>query len=174
MQYSFKSCCSEHKMKIKNIKVRFIFEKDVIEKTNKHVIWRNGKSTFSIYKDSRKFINVTGLKSVQEIKHQKLAMEKLFKQNIISVKIDNIFYSKKDSKNVDMGSLYNYLKGRKDYFCNYNIELFAGMYLHPSNKVYPTILLFRTGSYTFMGGKSMKLILESENFVQDLIHRFEK
>ena len=161
-------------MKIKNIKVRFIFEKDVIVKPNKQIIWRDGKSTFSIYKDSRKFINVTGLKSLQEIKQQKLAMEKLFKQNIISVKIDNIFYSKKDSKNVDMGSLYNYLKGRQDYFCNYNIELFAGMYLHPSNKVYPTILLFRTASYTLMGCKSMKLILESENFVQDLIHMFEK
>ena len=161
-------------MKIKNIKVRFIFDKDVIEKPIRQVIWRNGKSTFSIYKDSRKFINVTGLKSLQEIKQQKLAMEKLFKQNIISVKIDNIFYSKKDSKNVDMGSLYNYLKGRQDYFCNYNIELFAGMYLHPSNKNYPTILLFRTGSYTLMGCKSMKLILESENFVQDLIHMFEK
>ena len=161
-------------MKIKNIKVRFIFEKDVIEKPNRQVIWRKGKATFSIYKDSRKFINVTGLKSVQEIKQQKLAMGKLFKQNIISVKIDNIFYSKKDSKNVDMGSLYNYLKGRQDYFCNYNIELFAGMYLHPSNKVYPTILLFRTASYTLMGCKSMKLILESENFVQDLIHMFEK
>ena len=161
-------------MKIKNIKVRFIFENDVIVKPNRQIIWRNGKATFSIYRGATKFMNVTGLKSVQEIKHQKLAMEKLFKQNIISVKIDNIFYSKKDSKNVDMGSLYNYLKGRKDYFCNYNIELFAGMYLHPSNKSYPTILLFRTGSYSLMGGKSMKFILESENFVQDLIHMFEK
>ena len=161
-------------MKIKNIKVRFIFEKDVIVKPNRQIIWRNGKATFSIYRCATKFINVTGLKSVQEIKHQKLAMEKLFKQNIISVKIDNIFYSKKDSKNVDMGSLYNYLKGRKDYFCNYNIELFAGMYLHPSNKSYPTILLFRTGSYSLMGSKYLKFILESENFVQDLIHMFEK
>ena len=161
-------------MKVKNIKVRFIFDKDVIVKSKRQIIWRNGKSTFSIYRGATNFINVTGLKSVQEIKQQKLAMEKLFKQNIISVKIDNIFYSKKDSKNVDMGSLYNYLKGRKDYFCNYNIELFAGMYLHPSNKVYPTILLFRTASYTLMGCKSMKLILESENFVQDLIHMFEK
>ena len=161
-------------MKIKNIKVRFIFEKDVIVKPNKQIIWRDGKATFSIYKDATKFINLTGLKSLHEIKQQKLEMEKLFKQNIISVKIDNIFYSKKDDKNLDMGSLYNYLKGRKDYFCNYNIELFAGMYLHPSNKNYPTILLFRTGSYTLFGGKSMKLILESENFVQDLIHMFEK
>ena len=161
-------------MKIKNIKVRFIFEKDVIVKPKKQIIWRDGKSTFSIYKDSRKFINVTGLKSVQEIKQQKLTMEKLFKQNIISVKIDNIFYSKKDNKNIDMHLLYNYLKERQDYFCNYNIELFAGMYLHSSNRNYPTILLFRTGSYTFMGGKSMKLILESEKFVQDIIGRFEK
>ena len=161
-------------MKIKNIKVRFIFEKDVIVKPNKQIIWRDGKSTFSIYRGATNFINVTGLKSVQEIKQQKLAMEKLFKQNIISVKIDNIFYSKKDNKNIDMHLLYNYLKGRKDYFCNYNIELFAGMYLHPSDKNYPTILLFRTGSYSLMGSKYLKFILESENFVQDLIHMFEK
>ena len=161
-------------MKIKNIKVRFIFEKDVIVKPNRQMIWRDGKATFSIYKDSRKFINVTGLKSIQEIKQQKLAMEKLFKKNVISVKIDNMFYSKKDSKNIDMGSLYTYLKGRQDYFCNYNIELFAGMYLHPTNKTYPTILLFRTGSYTLMGCKSLKLILEVEKYVKDLIHMFEK
>ena len=161
-------------MKVKNIKLRFIFDKDVIVKPNRQIIWRDGKATFSIYRGATKFINVTVLKSVQEIDQQKLAMEKFFKQNIISVKIDNIFYSKKDYKNIDMGSLYNYLKGRKDYFCNYNIELFAGMYLHPSNKSYPTILLFRTGSYSLMGGESMKLIVESENFVQDLIHMFEK
>ena len=149
-----------NKMKIKNIKVRFIFEKDVIAKSNSQIIWRNGKSTFSIYKDARNFINVTGLKSLQEIKQQKLVVEKLFKQKITTVKIDNIFYSKKDYKNLDMYSLYSYLKDRKDFFCNYNIELFAGMILHPANKNYPTILLFRTGSYTLMGGKSMKLILE--------------
>ena len=163
-----------NKMKIKNIKVRFIFEKDVIVKSNSQIIWRNGKSTFSIYKDARNFINVTGLKSLQEIKQQKLVVEKLFKQKITTVKIDNIFYSKKDYKNLDMHSLYSYLKDRKDFFCNYNIELFAGMILHPANKNYPTILLFRTGSYTLMGGKSMKLILESEKFVIDLIRMFEK
>ena len=120
------------------------------------------------------FINVTGIKSLQEIKQQKLVMEKLFKQNVISVKIDNIFYSKKDDKNIDMHLLYTYLKGRKDFFCSYNIELFAGMYLHPSDKKYPTILLFRTGSYSLMGSKSLKLILEVEKYVKDLIHMFEK
>ena len=161
-------------MELKNIKVRFIFKDDIITKANKQIIWKNGKSTFSIYKDATKFINVTGLKSLQEIKQQKLAMEDRFKQKIIDVKIDNIFFSKKDDKNINMHSLYNYLKGVKNYFCNYNIELFSGMYLHPLNKLYPTILLFRTGSYTLMGGKSLKVIYESEHFVKHLIDKFEK
>ena len=65
-------------MKVKNIKVRFIFERDIIEKANRQIIWRNGKSTFSIYRGATKFINVTGLKSLQEIKQQKLAMENYF------------------------------------------------------------------------------------------------
>jgi TATA-box binding protein (TBP) (component of TFIID and TFIIIB) len=161
-------------MELKNIKVRYIFENDLVKKPNKQIIWKNEKLSFSIYKDAIKFINVTGLKSLQEIEQQKLAMEELFKQKIINVKIDNMFFSKKDKKNLDMCLLYNYLKENKNYFCNYNIELFAGMYLHPINKLYPTILLFRTGSYTLMGGKSLKYIHESEHFVKDLIQMFKK
>ena len=161
-------------MKLKNIKLRFIFKKDILVQPKKQLIWRDGKSTFSIYKDATKFINVTGVKSLKEIEQKKITIEKLFKQRIISVKIDNIFYSKRDFRNIDMRGLYTYIRGNKDYFCNYNIELFAGMYLHPSNKNYPTILLFRTGSYTLLGSKYLKFILESENFVQDLIHKFEK
>ena len=73
-----------------------------------------------------------------------------------------------------MPALYKYVKENKDYFVNYNIELFAGMYLHPTNKLYPTILVFRTGSYILMGGKSLKLLYESEQFVKDLIQMFKK
>ena len=73
-----------------------------------------------------------------------------------------------------MSSLYSHLKENKDYFIDYNIELFAGMYLQPKDKQYPTIIIFRTGSYTFMGGKSLKRIYESEQFMQHLIEKFEK
>ena len=75
-------------MELKNIKVRYIFENDLVKKPNKQIIWKNEKLSFSIYKDAIKFINVTGLKSLQEIEQQKLAMEELCKQNIINVKID--------------------------------------------------------------------------------------
>ena len=66
-------------MKLKNIKLRFIFENDVVKKVNRQIIWKNENISFSIYKDATKFINVTGLKSLHEIEEEKLAMEKLFK-----------------------------------------------------------------------------------------------
>ena len=48
------------------------------------------------------------------------------------------------------------------------------MFLQPLDKKLPTILVFRTGSYTIMGGKSMDGIVKSEEFVQGLINMFEK
>ena len=73
-----------------------------------------------------------------------------------------------------MCALYEYLRMNQNFFINYNIERFAGMYLHPRLKNQPTIVLFRTGSYQIMGGKSLSLCYRSELFVKKLIDRFEK
>ena len=54
------------------------------------------------------------------------------------------------------------------FHVDYNIELFAGMYFHPKEKDYPTILFFSTGSYTMMGGKLKKILKECEAFVKSL------
>ena len=56
----------------------------------------------------------------------------------------------------------------------YNVELFTGMYFKPKKTNYPTILFFRTGSYTMMGGKCMTLIMECETLVIKLIKTFDK
>ena len=117
-------------------------------------------------------INVTGLKSAEEIEQQKSVIEEMFQQNVLKVRIDNTFFSKKDYTNIDMSSLYKHLKENKDYFVSYNIELFPGMYLHPKDKQYPTMILFRTGSYTMMGGKSIKVVYESELFLKTLIEKY--
>ena len=119
-------------------------------------------------------MNVTGLKSAEEIEQQKSVIEEMFQQNVLKVRIDNTFFSKKDYTNIDMSSLYKHLKENKDYFVSYNIELFAGIYLQPKDKLYPTMIIFRTGSYTIMGGKSVKIIYECEQFVQHLIEKFKK
>ena len=161
-------------MKLNNIKASFIFENNVVNNRSKQIIWKSGNFTFTIYEHTPKLINITGVKSAIEMEQQKTLIEKMFKQKVLKVRIDNTFFSKKDYKNIDMPSLYKYMLENKDYFVNYNVEIFAGMYLHPSKKLYPTILVFRTGSYTLMGGKSLEKIYESEQFIQDLIQKFKK
>ena len=161
-------------MKLNNIKASFIFENSVLKNQNKQVIWKNGNFTFTIYKHSQHLLNVTGLKSAEEIEQQKSVIEEMFQQEVKKVRIDNVFFSKKDYKNIDMCSLYNDLKENKDYFIDYNIEVFAGMYLHPKDKQYPTMIIFRTGSFTIMGGKSIKIIYECEFFLKTLIQKYLK
>ena len=159
-------------MKLNNIKASFIFENSVVKDQNKQVIWKNGNFTFTIYKHSQQLVNVTGLKSAEEIEQQKSVIEEMFQQEVKKVRIDNVFFSKKDYKNIDMCSVYNNLKENKDYFVSYNIEVFPGMYLHPKDKQYPTMIIFRTGSFTIMGGKSLKAVYESELFLNTLIEKY--
>ena len=151
-----------------------MFENNVVSPEKKQYLWKNGNHTFTIYRHNPKLINVTGLKSAEEIEQQKCLMEEKFKQEVMKVRIDNTFFSKKDYKNIDMVALYHTMKENKDYYVNYHVELFAGMYLHPTNKLFPTILVFRTGSYTLMGGKSLEVVKESQQFIQDLIEMFQK
>ena len=161
-------------MKLNNIKASFIFENSVVKNQNKQVIWKNGNFTFTIYKHSQHLVNVTGLKSAEEIEQQKSVIEEMFQQKVKKVRIDNVFFSKKDYKNIDMCTLYNDLKENKDYFVSYNIEVFPGMYLHPKDKQYPTMIIFRTGSFTIMGGKSVKSVYECEIFLKTLIQKYLK
>ena len=161
-------------MKLNNIKVSFIFENNVVKDQNKLIIWKNGNFTFTIYKHNRKLVNVTGLKSAEEIEQQKKLIEEMFQQKVKKERIDNTFFSKKYYKNIDMPSLYKHLKENKDYCVSYTIEVFAGMYLHPKDKQYPTMIIFRTGSYTMMGGKSLKIVYECEIFLRTLIQKYLK
>ena len=161
-------------MKLKNIKVSLLFKNDIVKNQNKQIIWKNGNFIFTIYRCNQKLINVTGLKSAEEIEQQKSVIEEMFQQNVLKVRIDNTFFSKKDYTNIDMSSLYKHLKENKDYFVSYNIEVFAGMYLHPKDKQYPTMIIFRTGSYTMMGGKSLKIVYECEIFLKTLIQKYLK
>ena len=65
-------------VKLNDIKASFIFEKNVIKNENKQVIWKNGDITFTIYKHTQQLVNVTGLKSAEEIEQQKKLMEEMF------------------------------------------------------------------------------------------------
>jgi TATA-box binding protein (TBP) (component of TFIID and TFIIIB) len=163
-------------MKLKNIKASFIFGEDLIEKRNgtEKLIFKEKNVTFTIYKHTPDLLNVTGVKSLAQLKSCKEEMEKHFEKKIKEERIDNLFFSKKDKKNIDLDQLSIYLQGHKKYFASYHHELFPGMHLLPKDKSFPTIVLFRTGSFTLMGSKNLNAIFESELFVESLIDMFEK
>ena len=140
----------------------------------KNFILRPEKFTFTIYHHSPYLINVTGLKSFEELQEAQKIAEGIFHQQVSKVRIDNTFYSQKNFANVDLNHVYAFMKNSDIFYVEYNIELFAGMYMKPKKENYPTILFFRTGSYTMMGGRKENILNECECFVNSLIEKFRK
>ena len=163
-------------MKLKNIKASFIFDQNLIEEKSgtEKFIFKEENVTYTIYKHTPYLLNVTGVKSIAQLMNCRSDMEERFESEIIEDRVDNLFFSKKDNKNLDMDQLHQYLKGNELYYASYVHELFPGMHLLPKNKLYPTIVLFRTGSFTLMGSKDLDCIFESESFVARLIEKFDK
>ena len=156
-------------MSLKNIKATLIFGEDLKSGGEKFKI---NKVSFTIYKYKSDRIHITGVESISKLKYYKYMMENKYGQEVIEERIDNMFYSKKDNRNINMEKMYYYMQKSDVYFVNYNTERFCGMFLEPYNKEKCTILLFRTGSYTFLGVKSMREIQDSIKFVAELINLF--
>ena len=117
---------------------------------------------------------MTGVKCFERLNIAKTIIETKLNQNVVKVRVDNTFYSQKNYRNIDLRKVYEFMQHNEKFHVDYNIELFSGMYFHPKQKDYPTILFFRTGSYTMMGGKQKKLLKECEAFVKKLIHSFDR
>ena len=163
-------------MKLKNIKASFIFDQNLIKEKSgtEKFIFKEQNVTYTIYKHTPYLLNITGVKSIAQLMNCRSDMEERFESEIIEYRVDNLFFSKKDNKNLDMDQLHQYLEGNELYHASYVHELFPGMHLLPKNKLYPTIVLFRTGSFTLMGSKDLDCIFESESFVERLIERFDE
>ena len=117
---------------------------------------------------------MTGVKSFERLKLARHTIENEIEQKVMKTRIDNTFFSQKNYRNVDLAQVCEFMKNNEDFHVDYNTELFAGMYFKPKKPNYPTILFFRTGSYTMMGGKCMPKIMECETFVNKLIVMYDK
>ena len=157
-------------MSIKNIKASFILK----DKVDTSGIFKQNNVVYTIYPHVKKLVNVTGLKSFEQLEIAKKIVESKLKQKVVKVRIDNTFFSKKNYKNVDLVKLYKFMQNNPLFHVDYNIELFAGMYLKPKTSEYPTILFFRTGSYTIMGAKKKDILIECQTFVNNIIIMFNK
>ena len=150
-----------------------IIKKDKLTPNKTH--FNRGTAKITIYKYKRNLVNVTGIKSIEEVAKYKQLLEEEFNQVVIEEKIDSMFFSHRDNKKIDLNNIYYWMReNRRDYLVDFNEETFHGMYLKPQDRRFPTIILFRTGSFTLMGGKSLHLMYQSEDLVKDIITKFQK
>ena len=94
-------------MSLKNIKATLIFGQDLKSGGEKFKI---NNVSFTIYKYKCDRIHITGLKSVTMLKYYRNILEYKYRQEVIEERIDNMFYSKKDNRNIDLEKLYYYLQ----------------------------------------------------------------
>ena len=162
-------------MKLRNLKASFFMKNELsIPSRKKNYIFKLDGLTFTIYHHSSHLVNVTGVKSLTQLKVAQKIMESKMQQKVIKVRIDNTFFSQKNFANIDLKQVYAFMKNSDKFYVQYNIELFAGMYMQPKKENYPTILFFRTGSYTMMGGREEFFLKECEVFLISLIEKFDK
>ena len=162
-------------MKLRNLKASFILKDKVLTtEKKKNVTFKQDTFTFNIYRHSPCLVNVTGVKTFERLKLARHIIEEKLQQSVLTVRIDNTFYSQKNYRNVDLIKVYEFMQHHDTFRVDYNVELFAGMYFHPKKVNHPTILFFRTGSYTMMGGKQWKILKDCERFVKTLIETFDK
>ena len=162
---------------LKNLKCTY-FTNDKVYKENisngdRHIIKIEGK-TITIYGHSPQMLNVTGIKSWSDMKATKTMIQIEYQVKVLYIRIDCAFFSHKGRTNIDMNKIYYHVRDNQNekYHVDYNIELYPGMYIKRCG--YPTINLFRTGSYQIMGGKSIEKIIESKRFVKNLISKYRK
>ena len=162
-------------MKLCNLKASFIFKKPIetSKKVNNFII-RHAPFTFTIYLHSPCLVNVTGVKSLDQLTLAQEIVEGKLQPQVDHVRIDNTFYAQNNFANIDLNKVYAFMKNSDTFNVEYHIELFAGMYFHPKKEHYPTIIFFRTGSYTMMGGRKENILKECEEFVMSLIQKFDK
>ena len=166
-------------MKVNNIKCSLHSSKSIFEgklHKNKKYTTSFGNATLIVYGHSPLLINITGLKSMKEIQILKKYLEVAYNVKCSDVKVDNIFYSHKDCCNIDMNALYYHLRQhhKDNYVIDYNVELFPGLYMKSKIKGLPTLILFRTGSYTIMGCKSIEMLIKYKTFVCNTLKSFYK
>ena len=155
-------------MKLRNIKAHFNLDSE-IDIDGLRRIFKGCDATFTIHRHHRNVIHVTGVKSNS---HLNLCMQYI--QDSFNVKveesiIDNKFFSYKDNKVLDLKKIYEKL--RETHIVYFEPELSSGMIIKHENRIYPTILLFHTGSYTFLGGK-MENVKVTNNFIREIISNY--
>ena len=169
----------EETMKVNNIKCSLQSSKSIFDgelQQNKKYKTCIGNAILIVYGHSPLFINMTGLKSMEEIETTRKYIEFVYEVKCKDLRVDNIFYSFKGCQNIDINALYYYVREnfKEKFVTDFNVEIFPGLYMKSRIKGLPTLILFRTGSFTIIACKSIDQVKEYCAFVNDLFYHFSK
>ena len=180
---------SENRIECKNLKIKLQFTKDIdlrklkddnvdIFEKKSCIILKRLKTTVTIYKHSRNTLHVTGLRSANQLNEFIAFIQKKLKQKTIDYKVDNSMFSCKMKKNnIELKSIMDTLPKHAPFFCVYTSSIFPALFLKPKKQFkersYPTVLIFRNGSFLLLGAKQMLIVREAAYFVKSLLNKEE-
>ena len=133
---------------------------------NQHqIITLENFAVFTVYKYSRHFINVTGLKSQLALDNLPNVVLNIFKANVIQIQIENMTFSRK-VKNMTFSSnkmlkLISKQDSKIFHFDN-TLENFHAPWIHSK---YGSFNLFTTGSVTLVGLKTLDNLKKIEDYL---------
>ena len=162
-------------MKLCNVKISLHFGKDLFgkEKSNKKIFTHIKRWTITQYCSTPSHVHVTGIRCMSEIKDVVQVLESMYNQKCLKININSMLHSHKDTKNLKFDTILEQFNS-KQFYIDYQPELFTGAFLKPYDRSFPTILLFYTGSFQLIGGKDFQKVQQSQKFVEELIAKCEK
>lgn len=148
-------------------------EQVTISERKSCIIMKRLKTTVTIYKHSPHTIHVTGITTQQQLDEFLRYLLKNVKQRPVEYKVDNSMFSCKMNNDIDLMRLMDKMPEQAPYYCVYKRTIFPALFCKPKKnfktKRYPTILIFRTGSFLLLGGTSMDIVRRAAEFVKTLI-----
>lgn len=176
----------ESKLECKNLKIKLLFAEqldldilkdeniDIVERKTCYILKRL-KSTITIYKHSQQTLHVTGLTSAYQLDEFMKYIQKKLNQKPIEYKVDNSMFSCKLKNDIELKRIIHTLPIHAPYYCAYTNTIFPALFLKPKKQfkemAYPTILLFRNGSFLLLGAKQMRNVKKAANFVKNLLNK---
>ena len=130
---------------------------------------KHGKFSIRIYKHSPHLINVTGIRTLDEVDQIRSELEERFQIKIEKTRVDNLMASRRGKHIFDFEKMIKSIKKNgydRVFLVCYDVETYAQrIFLTPREKPCPSIQLLYTGSVTVMGCKSF----EDLEFCQQVI-----
>ena len=169
--------CKNLKIKIRYSKTfeisRLGGEQVTISVKKSCIIMKRLKTTVTIYNHSPHTIHVTGITMQQQLDEFLQYLLKNLKQTPVEYKVDNSMFSCKMDNSIDLMRVMDKMPKQAPYYCVYKRTIFPALFCKPKKafktKRYPTILIFRSGSFLLLGGTSVDIVRSAAEFVKTLI-----